>query len=286
MLGALDDKIELNRRMNETLEAMARAIFKSWFVDFDPVRARAEGRRPYGMSAAIAALFPNSFEDSALGPIPRGWTITTLREHVEAIRGLSYNGEGLSDSGLPLHNLNSVYEGGGYKNEGLKRYTGDYKKRHVIEAGDLIVTNTEQGFDFLLIGYPAIVPKRFGSTGLFSHHLYRVRPRPESPVTTQFLYQLLLTPLVREQVIGCTNGTTVNMLALDGLEMPRFVLPPPALIKEFDRIAIPLYERSETNFDESETLVSLRDTLLPKLLSGEIRVDAKVRAAVGVQEGR
>jgi type I restriction enzyme S subunit len=168
----------------------------------------------------------------------------------------------------------------------LKRYTGDYKKRHVIEAGDLIVTNTEQGFDFLLIGYPAIVPKRFGSTGLFSHHLYRVRPRPESPVTTQFLYQLLLTPLVREQVIGCTNGTTVNMLALDGLEMPRFVLPPPALIKEFDRIAIPLYERSETNFDESETLVSLRDTLLPKLLSGEIRVDAKVRAAVGVQEGR
>jgi type I restriction enzyme, S subunit len=79
IVDALDDKIELSRRMNETLEAMARAIFKSWFVDFDPVRAKAEGRQPFGMDAATAALFPNSFQDSPLGKIPKGWRIGTGR---------------------------------------------------------------------------------------------------------------------------------------------------------------------------------------------------------------
>ena len=83
ILGTLDDKIELNRRMNETLEAMARALFKSWFVDFDPVRAKAEGRQPFGMNAATAALFPNSFQDSPLGKIPRGWKAVPLPEVVE-----------------------------------------------------------------------------------------------------------------------------------------------------------------------------------------------------------
>ena len=77
ILSLLDDKIELNRRMNETLEAMARALFKSWFVDFDPVRAKAEGRQPAGMDAETAALFPSEFEESALGEIPRGWRVST-----------------------------------------------------------------------------------------------------------------------------------------------------------------------------------------------------------------
>ena len=77
ILGSLDDKIELNRRMNETLEAIARALFKSWFVDFDPVRAKAEGRQPAGMDAATAALFPDSFEQSEMGEMPRGWRVGT-----------------------------------------------------------------------------------------------------------------------------------------------------------------------------------------------------------------
>jgi type I restriction enzyme S subunit len=114
ILGTLDDKIELNRRMNETLEAMVRALFKSWFVDFDPVRAKSEGRHP-GLPERLANLFPDSFEDSALGEIPRGWEVETLSDHYEAVKGVSYKGSGLGDRGMPLHNLNSVYEGGGYK---------------------------------------------------------------------------------------------------------------------------------------------------------------------------
>jgi len=87
VLGSLDDKIELNRRMNETLEGMARAIFKSWFVDFDPVRAKAEGRQPTGMDAATAALFPDEFEESELGEVPKGWEVSTIGEETEVLGG-------------------------------------------------------------------------------------------------------------------------------------------------------------------------------------------------------
>jgi type I restriction enzyme S subunit len=158
ILGSLDDKIEVNRRTNETLEAMARTLFRSWFVDFDPVRAKANGRRPHGLDAANAALFPAAFEDTPLGPIPKGWKVEPFGSHTDAVKGLSYKGDGLADAGMPLHNLNSVYEGGGYKYEGIKFYTGEYKERHVIKPGDVIVTNTEQGHDLLLIGY-GLAPK-------------------------------------------------------------------------------------------------------------------------------
>jgi type I restriction enzyme S subunit len=272
VLSCLDDKIGLNRRMNETLEAMARAIFKSWFVDFDPVRAKSEGRQPFGMDAATAALFPNSFQDSALGKIPDRWQLTLLSEHIDAARGLSYTGEGLVEAGIPLHNLNSVLEGGGYKYEGIKHYAGEYEERHIVRPGDLIVTNTEQGFDFLLIGYPAIIPRCFRRLGLFSHHLFRVRPRAQSPLKPHFLYWLLMSHGMRSQIIGCTNGTTVNMLPSDALERPQFAVPSARLIDAFENIAAPLHERVEHNHEESQTLGRTRDALLPKLVSGRIRI--------------
>lgn len=280
ILSTLDDRIELNRKMNATLEAIAQAIFKSWFVDFDPVWAKVEGEEPAGVDAETAALFPDTFERSEVGKIPKGWAVTRMEEHVVAVKGLSYKGSGLSDTGMPLHNLNSVYEGGGYKYEGIKFYTGEYKNRHLVSPGDLIVTNTEQGFAFLLIGYPAIVPKHFGSSGLFSHHLFRVRPLETSPLTNYYLYFLLMTPSVRDQVISCTNGTTVNMLSIDGLKHPKFALPPEELISRFMQIVSPIFEMMENNFEQSRTLAALRDTLLPKLTSGEIRVpDAMLEAA-------
>ena len=99
ILGTLDDKIELNRQMNETLEAMARAIFKSWFVDFDPVRAKAEGRQPFGMDASTAALFPDSFQDSPLGKIPKGWRVGTIGEDFRLRMGQSPPGETYNEDG-------------------------------------------------------------------------------------------------------------------------------------------------------------------------------------------
>ncbi|MFT3906700.1 MAG: restriction endonuclease subunit S [Steroidobacteraceae bacterium] len=278
ILGTLDDKIELNRRMNETLEAMARALFKSWFVDFDPVRAKAEGRDP-GLPKHISDLFPDSFEDSELGEIPKGWEVKALSDCVDVARGLSYKGSGLSESGVSMHNLNSIYEGGGYKHEGLKRYDGDYKSQHVARAGDLIVANTEQGHDRLLIGYAAIVPSSFVSDTLFSHHIYRMRPKTEFNLTTDFLCHLLNTSAMHDVVSGYANGTTVNMLPIDGLQSPLMVVPPARTIATFDSIAAATRMRHEEMIEESRTLAALRDALLPKLISGEIRTKSADRLA-------
>ena len=272
ILGTLDDKIELNRRMSETLEAMVRALFKSWFVDFDPVRAKAEGRDP-GLPHELADLFPARLVDSELGEIPEGWEVKPLSDCMDVTRGLSYKGSGLSNAGVPMHNLNSICEGGGYKHDGIKRYDGDYKPHHVAQAGDLIVANTEQGHDRLLIGYAAIVPGRFGPENLFSHHIYRVRPNKVSKLTSDYLCHLLNTRVMHDIVSGYANGTTVNMLPIDGLQSPPIVVPPERAIATFSSIAKAARMRSEEIVEESRTLAALRDALLPKLVSGELRVE-------------
>lgn len=271
ILGALDDKIELNRRMNETLDAMARALFKSWFVDFDPVRAKAEGRDS-GLPRLLADLFPDSFEDLELGEIPKGWKFAALGDHFDSVKGVSYKGSGLSDDGMPLHNLNSIYEGGGYKYEGIKYYIGEYAERHLVEPGDVIVANTEQGHDRLLIGYAAIVPRLFGERGIASHHIYRLRPKDGSPLTAAYLCQLLNSTEMHDVVSGYANGTTVNMLPPAGVQQPQIIVPSRALITEFDDLAAQIESRREETVVESRTLAALRDNLLPKLISGELQM--------------
>jgi type I restriction enzyme, S subunit len=284
ILGTLDDKIELNRRMSETLEAMARALFNSWFVDFDPVRAKAEGRDS-GLPKPLADLLPSQLVDSELGEIPEGWPVETLADHFEAVKGLSYKGSGLGDDGMPLHNLNSVYEGGGYKYEGIKYYSGKYAERHIVLPGDVIVANTEQGHDRLLIGYAALVPASFGDRGIASHHIYRLRPKHESPLTAAFLCWLLNSPQMHDVVSGYANGTTVNMLPCDGVQKPLMVRPPTELVAAFDSVAMSSERRREEMISESRTLAALRDTLLPKLISGELRVQEAEKFIEGLSDG-
>ena len=277
ILGTLDDKIELNRRMNKTLEEMARALFKSWFVDFDPVRAKMGGRwRPGeslpGLPAEHYDLFPDRLVPSELWDVPEGWEIVPLSECIDVARGLSYKGSGLSNHGMPMHNLNSIFEGGGYKNEGIKYYDGEYKFRHVVRPGDVIVANTEQGHDRLLIGYAAMVPARYGDSGLFSHHLYRVRPKSASYFTSDFICHLLNTQSMQDVLSGYATGTTVNMLPVDALGITPVVMPSRQIVTAFDSLASAARKRWEGLVGESQALTSTRDTLLPKLVSGEIRV--------------
>jgi len=271
ILGTMDDKIELNRQMNEILEAMARALFKSWFVEFEPVRAKAEGR-DLGLPKHLADLFPDSFEESELGSIPQGWEVTSLAQCVDVTRGLSYKGSDLSENGVPMHNLNSIYEGGGYKRGGVKYYKGEYRPQHVTRPGDLIVANTEQGHDRLLIGYGAIVPRQFEGETIFSHHVYRVNPKRASGLTTFYLCHLLNTRAMHNIVSGYANGTTVNMLPVDGLQSPQIVRPPLALVRVFNEFAEATLKRRDQMADEDQCLLALRDSLLPKLISGELRV--------------
>ena len=277
ILGALDDKIDLNRRMNETLEQMARTLYESWFVDFDPVHAKMNGiwRRGEslpGLPAEMYDLFPDRLVRSEVGEIPDGWEVRELSDCMEVARGLSYKGSGLTSEGIPMHNLNSVYEGGGYKDDGIKYYSGDFKERHITLPNDVLVANTEQGHDRLLIGFAAIVPKRFGERGLFSHHLYRVRPKEASELSPDFICHILNTHSIHHGISGYANGTTVNMLPVDALKLPSITIPPARLVAMFSGMAQTARLRQEQIILESRTLVSQRDALLPKLISGALRL--------------
>ena len=185
-------------------------------------------------------LFRQWFVEEADG----GWNKCKLEDFVEVMRGLSYKGAGLTEkgNGIPMHNLNSIYEGGGYKYEGIKYYSAKYKERHQVYVGDIIITNTEQGHDLLLIGYPAIVPQFFGETSIFSQHLYRLKILNDK-ITAQYLYYLLMSFDIREQITGATNGSTVNMLPKDGIEWVTFQLPPKYLIEKYSRYIQDLWEK-------------------------------------------
>lgn len=267
-----EQKIHLNTQTNQTLEAMAQTLFRSWFVDFDPVKAKMRGEQPEGMDAATAALFPDRLVESELGMIPEGWKIQEIKQQIDVLRGFSYTGKGLVSSleeGVSMHNLNSIEEGGGYKYSGLKFYSDDYKDKFSIKENDVLVANTEQGHNHWLIGYGAIVPQHLAS-GFFSHHLYRVRPKERSVLTPDYLAQLFCKGSFVRQVQGFTNGTTVNMLPVSGLQMPKLVIPPSNIIQIFDSLVKPNRLKVEKIQLENQTLANLRDTLLPKLLSGEI----------------
>jgi type I restriction enzyme S subunit len=273
ILGTLDDKIELNRKTNETLEAMAKALFKSWFVDFDPVRAKAEGR-PTGLPADISGLFPDSFEDSELGEIPSGWEMETLGEILDVDKGVSYKGDFLSDTeGLPMVNLGCFAGGGAFRAEKMKFYAGEYRERHLASAGDLLVANTDMTQNRIILGAPIIVPPWRGRDKfLFSHHTFAIRFRRSKSTFARFIYFTLLKPSFRQVAAGHATGTTVLALPKDGITDYLTVIPPAGLLNVFAAKVEALYQKCQALTEQSELLAKIRDALLPKLISGEIRI--------------
>jgi type I restriction enzyme S subunit len=278
ILGTLDDKIELNRRMSETLEAMARALFKAWFVDFEPVRAKMEGRWRRGQSlpglpAHLYDLFPDRLVDSELGEIPEGWEVVRLGELIETVKGRSYKSEELVEgSEVALVTLKSFARGGGYRPDGLKPFAGPYKQEQVVKPGEVVVACTDVTQAAEVIGRAAMVRRS---------NLYRelvasldtlvVRPKT-SDMTVASLYSLLRTDAFIEHTYAHVTGTTVLHLAKDAVPSFAFALPPERLIHVFDGIATRTFSKVETLELESDTLTALRDALLPKLVRGEIRV--------------
>lgn len=276
ILGSLDDKIELNRCMNQTLEEMVRAIFKSWFVDFDPVHAKADGRAPVGMDAETAALFPDGFEDSELGDVPRGWKVISVSHVAKIVKGRSYKSSELAPSSTALVTLKSIERGGGYRSDGLKSFTGEYKPDQVVKPGEMVVACTDVTQAAEVIGKPAIVRNDPNfDTLVGSLDLAIVRPKV-SYIGIPFIYLLFLGEDFQNHIYGHTNGTTVLHLDKNGIPSYEFVCPPATILQCFHDISSPIFQKIEINERQSRTLSALRDTLLPKLISGEIRVkDAK-----------
>ena len=262
VLGSLDDKIELNRRMNATLEAMARALFQSWFVDFDPVRAKLDGRQPTGLDSATAALFPEHLEDSPLGHIPKGWKAGTVVEGFNLTMGQSppgdtYNAEG---NGLPFYQGRTDF---GFRFPTRRIYCsaptryakpGDTLVSVRAPVGDINMANEE-----CCIGRGvAAVRHKSGATSFTYHSMANLYP-----------------DFARFEA----EGTVFGSINKDSFEKLRFVIPPMEIIAAYERQAGALDEQVRTLEDQSRTLATLRDTLLPKLLSGELSV-AQAQAPV------
>lgn len=272
-IASIDDRITLLRETNATLEAIAQAMFKSWFVDFDPVRAKAEGHQPKGMDAPTAALFPDSFEESELGLVPKGWGIKSVAEVAEVVKGKSYTSKELAEThDTALVTLKSFARGGGFRLDGFKPYTGSYKPAQVVVPGDLIIAYTDVTQAAELIGKPAIViGVEDYQTLVASLDVGIVRPDIQK-VSRQYLYGLFRTDSFQSHTFAHTSGTTVLHLAKDGVGSYQFSCPPSDIIQSFSVITDALSERCQNNIDQVRNLTQLRDTLLPRLISGQLRL--------------
>ena len=259
ILGVLDDKIDLNRRMNETLEAMARALFKSWFVHFDPVHAKAEGRQPAHMEADTAALFPDAFDDEGL---PVGWTLDSLGELAESPR------RGVKPNEVPE---DTPYIGLEHMPRRSIALT-DWE-----EAGK--VTSTKSRFEVHEFLYGKLRPyfHKVGVApvnGICSTDIVVVRPLEQ--VWRSFVIACIST----EEFVDYTDQTSsgTKMPRTNWKDMARYQITKPdtAVATKFDDIVWPMVEKIVANIHENRTLEELRDTLLPKLMSGEVRVRDQV----------
>ena len=267
ILGTLDDKIELNRRMNETLEAIARALFKSWFVDFDPVRAKAEGRDT-GLPKEIADLFPDSFEDSELGEIPRGWGVASIGDVAEVIDCLHSKKPERREVGKPFLQLWNI------RDDGLidMRDTyyieeSDYKtwvSRMEACTGDCVVTNVGR------VGAVAQLPS--GLKAALGRNMTGIRCRRAFPYPTVLVECMLSEATKNEIVLNMDTGTILDALNVRNIPKLRFVRATDDIYCLFEKNVRPLRAHMEAGLAHSHTLSALRDTLLPKLISGELRI--------------
>jgi type I restriction enzyme S subunit len=254
ILGTLDDKIELNRRMSETLEAMARALFKSWFVDFDPVRAKAEGRDP-GLPKPLADLFPDRLVDSDLGEIPEGWEVACVDDEFHLTMGQSPPGETYNEigEGTPFYQGRADFE-----SRFPKRRVYCTAPTRLANAGDTLISVRAPVGDINMAAEDCAIGRGVAA----ARHKTRSRS-----YTYQFMRGL-------EDVFARfeAEGTVFGSISKKDFHAIPCVAPPARVVSSFETMLSPLDDRIENLAGESHTLVALRDALLPKLISGELRV--------------
>ena len=258
VLGGLDDKIELNRRMNATLEAMARALFQSWFVDFDPVRAKRDGRQPFGLDEWTAALFPDSFQYSEAGVIPKGWEVRSLDKIAHYLNGLALQkfppGEGPT---LPVIKIAQLRKG---DSVGADRCNTYVPPNYIIQDGDVLFSWSGSLEVELWCGGP----------GALNQHLFKVTSQ-EFPKWFYYLWTLYYLDEFR--LIAADKATTMGHIQRGHLSAAKVVIPAPGLLDALTSTISPLIDLLIANRIEYRTLAAMRDTLLPKLLSGELKAE-------------
>jgi len=268
ILGVLDDKIGLNRRINETLEATARAIFKSWFVDFDPVRAKAHGRDA-SLPRHIAALFPDSFQDSELGKIPKGWGVRGLDEIARFLNGLALQRHPSQDErSLPAIKIAQLRTGNA---RGADRASADIDRDYVVDDGDLLFS-WSGSLECVLWA---------GGKGALNQHLFKVT---SASFPRWFCYLWIHEHLPGFRQVAAGKATTMGHIRRHHLSDAKVVVADSGVLAAADGTLSPIVGQIVQRRVESRTLAALRDTLLPKLISGAIRIKDVEQFAVNSRE--
>lgn len=256
-ISQFDEKIELNQKMNETLEEITKTLFKSWFIDFDPVRAKAEGR-PTGLSNEISDLFPDSFEDSEFGEIPKGWEVKALDEIAEFLNGLALQKYPEDEECLryPVLKIAQLREGS-TKNQNV--FSSNIPDKYIVRNGDYIFS------------WSGSLLAKFwlGGDAALNQHLFKV--------TSQNYPKWFFAGWVENHLdmfssIASSKATTMGHIKRSDLKDAKTVVPPIELISSFGEYFSPLREKANLCLLENNILSELRDTLLPKLISGELKI--------------
>jgi type I restriction enzyme S subunit len=262
-LGSIDDRIALLRETNATLEAIAQALFKSWFVDFDPVRAKADGADPQGMDAATAALFPDSFEETELGSIPFGWQVSTIAALGDVICGKTpatskpeNYGDDVPFITIPdMHGQLVVTS----TNRSLSRLGAESQKKKYLLPGSICVS---------CIATPGLVV-RVTSPAQTNQQINSVVPFDKWGKS----FPLFLLRRIGDAVrAGGSGGSVFHNLSKSGFEALKILLTNEALAKKFDELVEPLLAKIVDNQEQVQVLTQLRDSLLPRLISGQLRL--------------
>ena len=251
ILYDLDSQIENLQKQNKILEQIIQSIFKSWFIDFDGV---------------------TEFEDSELGKIPKGWQIGILENFLDLTKGVSYKSQDLKFSNKALVTLKSVKRGGGYTNIGLKSFDGKYNENQVVKENDIIVAQTDLTQNADVIGKPALIRDSKHFDILVASLDIVIIKIKNNKILKFYIYYLFLTDRFQNHVYGYTSGTTVLHLAKDAIPNFVFILPPTKTLEKFDKLISTWIQKNHENNNQIENLTKIRDFLLPKLMSGEIRV--------------
>lgn len=267
VLGALDDRIALLRETNATLEAIAQALFKSWFVDFDPVHAKQQGRAPEGLDEATAALFPDRFEESGLGLMPSGWRASPIGQMVEGIydgphatppeaeSGPIFLGiKNLTGTNLNLDEIRHIHED----------QWAQWTRRVTPSAGDIVFSYEAT------LGFFALIPPN--TPCCLGRRLALIRPFANGGCGHFWFHQFVAPPFQRLLTKHTIQGATVNRIALKQFPSYPVLVPSDGLRSSFDQAVAPLWESIHANQQQAQTLAALRDTLLPRLISGQLRL--------------
>ena len=260
VLRALDDKIEQNRRTAQALELLARAIFHAWFVDFEPVKAKAAGATAFpSMPQSVFDALPTRFVDSEIGAVPEGWEVKALADIATFLNGLALQKYPPRDDGKDLRVVKIAELRKGSTN-GADLANGDVPADYVIDDRDLLFSwsgTLEAEF-------------WFGGKGALNQHLFRVTP---AFVPSWFCLLWIGQHLPLFRLIAASKATTMGHIKRGHLHEAKVIVPPPAVISQVDRLIGPLYDLHARLMIESRSLGAMRDYLLPKLLSGDVRVE-------------